>query len=64
MQDDKSQQARVQREKELQAKFRTPDGHAEVFNLFVQGVPAGTIPPAGTLIIQTILDREFGTPAQ
>ena len=52
---------RAEREEELRRLWTTPGGKDQVWKLFHEatGLPAGTMPRAGTLIFKTILDKEY-----
>jgi hypothetical protein len=50
---------REEREKQLRLMFRTGAGKQEVQWLFLGCFPLGVMPPAGSLLIQTILDQEY-----
>jgi hypothetical protein len=58
---DQPKKTRVEREKELRRLLNTPDGRVRVYELLYKllGLPPGAMPPAGTPVIQTILDKEY-----
>jgi hypothetical protein len=58
---DKPKKTREQRLQELQRLWMTARGREEVERLFQEptGLPEGTEPRAGTLVFQTILDKQF-----
>jgi hypothetical protein len=52
---------REERHEELRQLWKTERGQDHVLELFQQatGLPPGMMPVAGTLIFQTILDKEY-----
>lgn len=54
-------QSREKRLQELRQLWTTPGGRGRVWRSFyaATGLPAGALPPAGTLVFQSILDTEY-----
>ena len=53
---------REKREQQLRQMLNRPDGKGEVERLFLNCFPPGKAPPIGSLLIETILDHEYGPP--
>jgi hypothetical protein len=51
---------RAERERQLQRMLIFASGQQDVERLFLGCSPPGTVPPNSSLMIQTILDHEFG----
>ena len=47
------------RQRQLQNLLQTQQGQTEVQRLFAACFPPGVVPPAGSLMIETILNHEF-----
>jgi hypothetical protein len=58
---EQQKKSRAERHEELRRLWMTAAGRDHVLDLFLEatGLPPGTMPGAGTLIFQTILDKEY-----
>jgi hypothetical protein len=56
-----SKLSRQEREQQLCAMLQTQQGKQEVERLFFACFPPGVMPPVGSLMIQTILEHEYGS---
>jgi hypothetical protein len=58
---DQQRKTRAEREKELRRLLNVPGGREKIYELLYKllELPPGAMPPAGTPVIQTILDKEY-----